>query len=202
MNVYQVQDLKKTLESQRTELNDCRAEITSLKMHIEGAQSGKFLLASDKALFPSLSFTRPDKEKEILQNEIEMSKAKNLMNMESMESVKPEEVSDGPAHNDEEPQWVNDNIGPIVGQLADLDNENTQLLTAHDSDDANSKSEKLLQELLSSSGGNEHTEKRENSIGDNGTEGLTTNSDNLDPELNAEKMASSCSFLNMTILMT
>ncbi|KAI3462561.1 hypothetical protein Pfo_019224 [Paulownia fortunei] len=34
-----VQGLKKTLENQRKELNDCRAEITSLKMHIEGAQS-------------------------------------------------------------------------------------------------------------------------------------------------------------------
>lgn len=188
-----VQDLKKNLESQRTELNDCRAEITSLKMHIEGAQSGKFLLASDKALLPYLSFTRPDKEKEILQNEIEMSKAKNLMNMESMESFEPEKVSDGPAHNVEEPQWVNDNIGPIVGHLADLDSENTQQLIAHDSDDANSKSEKLLQELVSSSGGDEHIEKQESSIGDNGksaleTEGLITNSDNLYPELNAEKM--------------
>ncbi|KAL0461995.1 UNVERIFIED_CONTAM: RAB11-binding protein RELCH [Sesamum latifolium] len=39
-----VKGLKKTSESQRKELNDCRAEITSLKMHIEGALSGKILL--------------------------------------------------------------------------------------------------------------------------------------------------------------
>jgi len=36
-----VQKWKKLLESQRKELNDCRAEITSLKMHIEGSRSGK-----------------------------------------------------------------------------------------------------------------------------------------------------------------
>ncbi|XP_074308326.1 uncharacterized protein LOC141643185 [Silene latifolia] len=33
--------MKKLSESQRKELNDCRAEITSLKMHIEGSRSGK-----------------------------------------------------------------------------------------------------------------------------------------------------------------
>lgn len=188
-----VQDLRKTVESQRTELNNCRAEITSLKMHIEGAQSGKFWLASDKAFLPSVSFTGPDEEKEILQNEIEVLKAKNLMKMESMESVKPEKASDGAAHNVEEPQRVNDDANPILGQLADLESENNQLLTSHDSDDANGKHEKLLEELPSSSSGNEHVEKRKISIGNNGksaseTEGLITNSDNLDHELNAEKM--------------
>ncbi|KAH9622948.1 hypothetical protein KSS87_016695 [Heliosperma pusillum] len=33
--------MKKLSEGQRKELNDCRAEITSLKMHIEGSRSGK-----------------------------------------------------------------------------------------------------------------------------------------------------------------
>lgn len=36
-----VQKWKKLSESQRKELNDCRAEITSLKMHIEGSRSRK-----------------------------------------------------------------------------------------------------------------------------------------------------------------
>ncbi|KAL6884533.1 hypothetical protein ACP4OV_010469 [Aristida adscensionis] len=38
-----VQDLKQSLDIQRKELNDCRAEITALKMYIEGAQSSKQL---------------------------------------------------------------------------------------------------------------------------------------------------------------
>ncbi|KAI3857729.1 hypothetical protein MKW92_041680, partial [Papaver armeniacum] len=37
----EAQDLKQSLELQRQELNDCRAEITSLKMHIEGSRSEK-----------------------------------------------------------------------------------------------------------------------------------------------------------------
>lgn len=36
-----VQKMKQLSESQRKELNDCRVEITSLKMHIEGWRSGK-----------------------------------------------------------------------------------------------------------------------------------------------------------------
>ncbi|KAF0917240.1 hypothetical protein E2562_017130 [Oryza meyeriana var. granulata] len=42
-----VQDLKQSLDVQRKELNDCRAEITSLKMHIEGTRSSKQLSAGD-----------------------------------------------------------------------------------------------------------------------------------------------------------
>ncbi|KAK3160930.1 hypothetical protein QOZ80_1BG0068410 [Eleusine coracana subsp. coracana] len=42
-----VQDLKQSLDVQRKELNDCRAEITALKMYIEGAQSSKQLVAGN-----------------------------------------------------------------------------------------------------------------------------------------------------------
>ncbi|XP_071679532.1 uncharacterized protein [Lolium perenne] len=42
-----VQDLKQTLDAHRKELNDCRAEITALKMHIEGTQSSKQMSVGD-----------------------------------------------------------------------------------------------------------------------------------------------------------
>ncbi|KAL6007589.1 hypothetical protein ACLOJK_033088 [Asimina triloba] len=42
-----VQELKQLLDLQRKELNDCRAEITSLKMHIEGSRSGRRGLGRD-----------------------------------------------------------------------------------------------------------------------------------------------------------
>ncbi|KAG2597965.1 hypothetical protein PVAP13_5KG309600 [Panicum virgatum] len=42
-----VQDLRQSLDVQRKELNDCRAEITSLKMYIEGAQSNKQLFVGN-----------------------------------------------------------------------------------------------------------------------------------------------------------
>uniref|UniRef100_A0ACD5VLQ2 Uncharacterized protein n=2 Tax=Avena sativa TaxID=4498 RepID=A0ACD5VLQ2_AVESA len=42
-----VQDLKQSLDVHRKELNDCRAEITALKMHIEGTQSSKQMSVGD-----------------------------------------------------------------------------------------------------------------------------------------------------------
>jgi hypothetical protein len=39
--------MKQSLDVQRKELNDCRAEITALKMYIEGAQSSKKLFAGN-----------------------------------------------------------------------------------------------------------------------------------------------------------
>ncbi|CAM0881248.1 unnamed protein product [Alopecurus aequalis] len=42
-----VQDLKQTLDVYRKELNDCRAEITALKMLIEGTQSSKQMSVGD-----------------------------------------------------------------------------------------------------------------------------------------------------------
>ncbi|KAF2538102.1 hypothetical protein F2Q68_00022654 [Brassica cretica] len=43
----QVQSLKQSSEHQRRNLNDCRAEITSLKMHIEGSRAGQYVSATE-----------------------------------------------------------------------------------------------------------------------------------------------------------
>ncbi|AQK91708.1 HEAT repeat-containing protein [Zea mays] len=51
-----IQDLRQSLDVQRKELNDCRAEITALKMYIEGTQSIKQLFVGTSDGVKSHSF--------------------------------------------------------------------------------------------------------------------------------------------------
>lgn len=74
--VFQVQDLKQSLEHQRKELNDCRAEVTALKMHIEGSRSGRNMVAVDVDHVQSLSLERYKEEVKSLQIELENLKSK------------------------------------------------------------------------------------------------------------------------------
>ncbi|KAK6255756.1 hypothetical protein SCA6_017061 [Theobroma cacao] len=71
-----IQDLKHAWEHQRKELNDCRAEITSLKMHIEGSRSVQS--SADSNVNPAHSGALESYKEEIksLQMEIERLKAK------------------------------------------------------------------------------------------------------------------------------
>ncbi|WOH10287.1 hypothetical protein DCAR_0729754 [Daucus carota subsp. sativus] len=70
-----VKDLKQSLDHQRKELNDYRAETTSLKMHIERTQSGQFLVQSNVEQVESLSLESYKEQLEALQKEIEQLKA-------------------------------------------------------------------------------------------------------------------------------
>ncbi|KAL3630359.1 hypothetical protein CASFOL_023343 [Castilleja foliolosa] len=169
-----VQDLKKTLKTQSKELNDCRAEITSLKMHIEGALSGKLVLAADTKLTQSLPESQNDDLK-ILENEVD-----------HVESMKGEEKNDGEVDKVEEPQG-NINASSRVSSLADLTTADTETMEKQHSDDTRTRSENLQQELLTPSGESEIYCK------DNGklpseTDSIITKSDNLDAESIAEKM--------------
>ncbi|KAF5181624.1 Rab11-binding protein relch-like protein [Thalictrum thalictroides] len=74
-----VKHLKQSLEIERTQLNDCRAEITSLKMHIEGSRSGKSQIAGDIEHVQSKSLANYTEEIKSLQMEIESLKAKSLV---------------------------------------------------------------------------------------------------------------------------
>ncbi|KAI3451788.1 hypothetical protein Pfo_008453 [Paulownia fortunei] len=183
-----VQDLKKTLESQRKELNDCRAEITSLKMHIEGARSGKIILATDSAVMQSLPESH-NVDMELLRYEVEMSKAKTSVNADPIESMKREEGNEGEVHKVEEPQ-LNDNASSTVGSLADLMTADTEMMGKQHN--TTSIPEKEPEELLTS-GGSGFVGKSENFCKDNGkpsaeTDSLIIKSDNVDAESNAEKM--------------
>ena len=78
-----MQALKQSLEHQRKELNDCRAEITSLKMHIEGSRSGNNLVVGDVNNVQSQSLEKYEEEIKKLQMEVEQLKEKNMRAPES-----------------------------------------------------------------------------------------------------------------------
>ncbi|WJX77189.1 hypothetical protein P8452_60519 [Trifolium repens] len=69
----QVLVLKQSSENERKELNDCRAEITSLKMHIEGSLSRNNLVVRE-----SQSLEKYEEEIKKLHVEIESLKEKNV----------------------------------------------------------------------------------------------------------------------------
>ncbi|KAM7267848.1 hypothetical protein ACFE04_010014 [Oxalis oulophora] len=73
-----VQDLKQAMEHQRKELNDCRAEITALKMLIEGSYSGMTSASSKGDVTQSQSLEKYAEEIKSLQLEIERLKAESL----------------------------------------------------------------------------------------------------------------------------
>lgn len=63
--------MKQSLEHQRRNLNDCRAEITSLKMHIEGSRAGQYVSASESDAVQSQSVENVEKQKSALPVEVE-----------------------------------------------------------------------------------------------------------------------------------
>ncbi|XVF20742.1 hypothetical protein REPUB_Repub12eG0029200 [Reevesia pubescens] len=69
-----VHDLKQGWEHQKKELNDCRAEITSLKMHIEGSRSVQNFVATNVDSAQSQALENYKEELKSLQMEIERLK--------------------------------------------------------------------------------------------------------------------------------
>ncbi|KAL5726561.1 hypothetical protein ACHQM5_009596 [Ranunculus cassubicifolius] len=82
-----LKDMKQSLELKRTQLNDCRAEITSLKMHIEGSRSAKNWNIGDNEHVPSQSIESYKEEIISLQKEIESLKASGVVGRNPVESV-------------------------------------------------------------------------------------------------------------------
>nr|XP_043616992.1 RAB11-binding protein RELCH isoform X2 [Erigeron canadensis] len=90
-----VQDLKQALEQQRKELSACKAEITSLKNHMEGAQKTEHMTSDDAVDRQVQSLESYKEEIQVLQKEIErLSASKNTdtQPVGSLNSV--EEVTD------------------------------------------------------------------------------------------------------------
>lgn len=75
---FQVRVLKQSLELERKELNDCRAEITSLKMHIEESRSGNNLVVNNANNVQSQSSEKYEEEIKKLQMEVERLKEINI----------------------------------------------------------------------------------------------------------------------------
>lgn len=66
-----MQSLKQSSEHQRRNLNDCRAEITSLKMHIEGSRAGHYVSANEGDLLQSQPVENVEKQISSLPEEVE-----------------------------------------------------------------------------------------------------------------------------------
>ncbi|XP_077253234.1 HEAT repeat-containing protein [Tasmannia lanceolata] len=81
-----VQDLKQSLELQRKELNECRAEITSLKMHIEGSRAGRVRVGGDTENVQASEIDNYKAEIKSLQREIERLKVGNSIIESPIES--------------------------------------------------------------------------------------------------------------------
>lgn len=181
--------MKKTLKSQRKDLNDCRAEITTLKMHIEGALSGKIILSADYAFVQSPRQS-DNGDTKLVSSEVEMLKSKTSADANLFESINRGE---GNEEVDEvEESQLNDTASPGVGSLADLTTVDTVMMGKQDT---TSMSEKVPQDLLSSPG-ESGLAGSENIFKDYAKpsleiDSLIMKSDNLNAELKAEKMVSS-----------
>uniref|UniRef100_A0A1D1XGA7 LisH domain and HEAT repeat-containing protein KIAA1468 n=1 Tax=Anthurium amnicola TaxID=1678845 RepID=A0A1D1XGA7_9ARAE len=81
-----VQDLKQSLDLQRKELNDCRAEITSLKMHIESARNSRGWVGGRIEQVQSLC-TDDNIEVNAMQTQVEDSKGNSGITSDLVESV-------------------------------------------------------------------------------------------------------------------
>lgn len=202
---FQVQSLKQSLESQRQELNECRAEITSLKMHIEGARSARNFIASD---FEGVDLPSTDSYKEeikVLQNEIRRLKlARNSLNSESLENINEEtrntcpenEVEKSSDHNvfDDSAGVSSGDLGAAGSQLSMTQTSDSQLLMSQTSADTITEPERVVEVSHDNCVG----DKVENVLKHNGelpseAKGLILKPDNLLVESNAQKIVSSLS---------
>ncbi|KAL8117968.1 hypothetical protein AgCh_015750 [Apium graveolens] len=84
-----VKNLKKSLDHQRKELNDCRTETTSLKMHIERTRSGQIVVSSNVDQVESLPLESYKEQIEALQKELEQLKAAKFVSPISVKPVCP-----------------------------------------------------------------------------------------------------------------
>jgi hypothetical protein len=161
--------LKQSLEHKRKELNDCRAEITALKMHIEGSHWGRNLIAGDVDHVQSQPLEKYKEEIISLQMEIESLKAKNISS-DSVNSIDSEKES---AQTEEKVVEILEDKS-IISHPGDassgvVDNKVAQLQATQILDDNMDKSEEVSQEfLMSPSDDNDDLENIENVSKQNG----------------------------------
>ncbi|CAN4083176.1 unnamed protein product [Withania somnifera] len=194
-----VQSLKQNLDSQRQELNECRAEITSLKMHIEGARSARNFVASDFEGVDSPSIDSYKEEIKVLQNEIHRLKlATNSLNGESPEDINEETRNVCPEYEvgkSSDRNVFDDSAGVSKGNLG----TDSQLLMTQTSDShllRTQTSADLItepEEVVKVSNDNGVGDKAENVLKRNGelpseAKGLILKPDNLLVESNAENI--------------
>lgn len=123
--ILKVQTLKQTLELQRMELNDCRSEITSLKMHIEGLRVGQTWTSGDTEPLHTDNYKEETKslpvEVESLKEDDAFKSSSNVINLINEEKEKEEKIGgrdeDKKSHpNESFPRVSNNNVnGDVIG---------------------------------------------------------------------------------------
>lgn len=122
----QIQELKKSLEVERKELNDCRAEITSLKMHIEGFRANSGWIGADNEQPLPSTIESYKAEIKSLQIEIEKLKENAVAARNTGDPVDPQSVSE---HAEEEVVEIHEDK-VVVSHAANLVSRSADVTTA------------------------------------------------------------------------
>lgn len=162
-------------------------------MYIEGALSGKSLMASDSANMSSLSEEIPGEELKHLQNETYVE-AESSANSVSINSMNHEKGNEREVIDVEDP-LVNDGASHAGNSLVGVVTMDDQYVEKQVSDDSSVATEKMLELVLSSNEGTLVTDS-ENHFYSNGktsveTDNLIMKPDNTDAESNTEKVVAS-----------
>lgn len=163
-----VQDLRQSLEHQRKELNECRAEITSLKMHIEGSRSSRSLLSADSEPAQYESLANYKEEIKSLKMELKHLKAKYSIPMDPVNSVSFE--------NDDS------QTKDVLVEILEDKNVISQAL------DDNKDIVNNISEGTTLSSNDERIDSVENLIGHNGEHAMVLKSNNICGKPASEKM--------------
>ncbi|KAL5745067.1 hypothetical protein ACOSP7_026213 [Xanthoceras sorbifolium] len=187
-----IQNLKQSSEHQRKDLNDCRAEITALKMHIEGSRSARNV-ATEVDVFQSQSLEKYEEEIKFLQMEVERLKAKSQNAPDSLDSGYSESVQteEKVVEIDEDKTVVSDPVSTVGA----LDSSNVQSPSIQTLDDNEVKPiEEVSREALTSSSNEISALENSESIPIQNDEpsskdsGLQLKSDNIAGEVVSDKM--------------
>lgn len=188
--------MKQSLELQRKELNDCRAEITALKMHIEGSRSGWNLATTDVDNAQSESLEKYKEEIKSLKMQIESIKSMNTTALDSVVSLVPEKES---VNLDVKVVEIHEDKNvisqPVNAVMRALDARDTQWPGTHSLDDSLDRPFDLSRGLLVVPNDGDSLENIQ-SVPKQGDELLIADvgqskSENVSVEAVSEKMASS-----------
>lgn len=180
-----MQSLKQSSEHQRRILNDCRAEITSLKMHIEGSRAGQYVSANGDDPVKLQSEENFEEQISSLSEEVEKPTVQKDGGLISESSILAEK-----GHIQTEDDLVVEEVRNIIADQREVAAEASNISYANNSTLENQK--EVSNYLLSPSNGNF-------SPGDLGSilkvdpgigRGSNSKSDNANGEAASEEMAS------------
>ncbi|XP_068641158.1 uncharacterized protein [Aristolochia californica] len=139
-----VQSLKQSLEHQRRELNECRAEITSLQMHIEGSRSNRGWVGGDSENVKAPQTDDYEAEIKSLRIEIEKLKVNNSTLENHVENVKN--------HYEDSPSEVveihEDKAGMVQSMESVVEDLIVEDSVVHNMENISNKPKEVEQQLL------------------------------------------------------